>query len=497
MADGGIATGALLGAVLSSSQNKDPLQGALMGGLGSLAFGAFADPFTGETITGLPTVAEDVGVSTQALTGLQEPLITPSVDAFTTQQAATATTPLSNATLGNASAIAGNPQLGGVASPVSNLAGTNLQDYGPVSPYAAGSTNGIVGAQGPLNVTGGLSSLGTTAASNAPFLGTETPDLVSGAYGASTPTTSALSGVGSFLDKNKYLLGGGLGLAYLMQQDRNKYGIPPTEKYSGPLSKFSYDPLTYRPDVVTPPSPLYRAQYAGGGPIEQMSNQNAIGANTGFPQANLHNPAYATPYQMPISQNVLSGPSDTRVDPFTGEERMAKGGIAHYDLGGEIMGGLRSGINSAVGGFNNLLTNASQGRVSTAPTDTMSWDDPRFQADMEAMLNGKRPPSQAKYAAGGISSLGSYSDGGRLLPGPGDGVSDSIPAQIGQRQPARLADGEFVVPARIVSELGNGSTEAGARQLYKMMDRVQQARGKTTGKDRVAKNTNAAKYLPA
>ena len=70
-------------------------------------------------------------------------------------------------------------------------------------------------------------------------------------------------------------------------------------------------------------------------------------------------------------------------------------------------------------------------------------------------------------------------------------------SQIGQRQPARLADGEFVVPARIVSELGNGSTEAGARQLYKMLDRVQQARGKTTGKHKVAKNTNAAKYLPA
>jgi hypothetical protein len=100
-------------------------------------------------------------------------------------------------------------------------------------------------------------------------------------------------------------------------------------------------------------------------------------------------------------------------------------------------------------------------------------------------------------ANGGLGSLGGYSDGGRLLRGPGDGVSDSIPAQIGNKQPARLADGEFVVPARIVSELGNGSTEAGARQLYKMMDRVQNARGKTTGKEKVAKNTNAAKYLPA
>ena len=101
---------------------------------------------------------------------------------------------------------------------------------------------------------------------------------------------------------------------------------------------------------------------------------------------------------------------------------------------------------------------------------------------------------------GGISdlyNLGSYSDGGRLLRGPGDGVSDSIPATIGHKQPARLADGEFVVPARIVSEIGNGSTEAGARKLYAMMDRVQKARGATVGKGKVARNTRADKYLPA
>jgi hypothetical protein len=109
--------------------------------------------------------------------------------------------------------------------------------------------------------------------------------------------------------------------------------------------------------------------------------------------------------------------------------------------------------------------------------------------------------SVVRMATGGISDaashLGSYSDGGRLLRGPGDGVSDSIPAVIGRKQPARLADGEFVVPARIVSEIGNGSTEAGARKLYAMMDRVQKARGKTVGKGKVAKNTRADKYLPA
>jgi hypothetical protein len=107
------------------------------------------------------------------------------------------------------------------------------------------------------------------------------------------------------------------------------------------------------------------------------------------------------------------------------------------------------------------------------------------------------PTQPIQMAEGGSAHLGDYSDGGHLLRGPGDGVSDSIPATIGGRRPARLADGEFVVPARIVSELGNGSTEAGARKLYAMMGRVQSARGKTTGKDRVAANTKADRYLPA
>jgi hypothetical protein len=99
------------------------------------------------------------------------------------------------------------------------------------------------------------------------------------------------------------------------------------------------------------------------------------------------------------------------------------------------------------------------------------------------------------FAEGGIASLGGYSDGGQLLRGPGDGVSDDIPATIGDKQPARLADGEFVVPARIVSELGNGSTEAGARKLYAMMDRIKNARSKSM--KNIAANSKADKHLPA
>jgi hypothetical protein len=95
-------------------------------------------------------------------------------------------------------------------------------------------------------------------------------------------------------------------------------------------------------------------------------------------------------------------------------------------------------------------------------------------------------------AAGG--SIGGYSDGGRMLKGPGDGMSDSIPGVIGNKQPARLADGEFVVPADVVSHLGNGSTDAGAKRLYAMMDKVRHAR---TGKKKQAPAVKASKYMPA
>jgi hypothetical protein len=174
--------------------------------------------------------------------------------------------------------------------------------------------------------------------------------------------------------------------------------------------------------------------FAAGGPVEQMSNNAAIGANTMYPMANMATSAFAVPYQDPRSTNMMAtmNPSGGgTVDAMSGEPNM-------------------QGTRLATGGV-----------------------------------------SDAGY------NLGGYSDGGRLLRGPGDGVSDSIPASIGHKQPARLADGEFVVPARIVSELGNGSTEAGARKLYAMLDRVQSARSKSMGKGKVAKNTRADKYLPA
>ena len=96
--------------------------------------------------------------------------------------------------------------------------------------------------------------------------------------------------------------------------------------------------------------------------------------------------------------------------------------------------------------------------------------------------------AEEQFARGGISDLGP-----RFLSGDGDGMSDDIPAVIGGRQPARLADGEFVIPADVVSHLGNGSSKAGAKKLHQMMDRVRHSR---TGKKKQAPAVKAEKHMP-
>lgn len=99
-------------------------------------------------------------------------------------------------------------------------------------------------------------------------------------------------------------------------------------------------------------------------------------------------------------------------------------------------------------------------------------------------------PEVEQKAAGGIAGLAK----GRYLNGSTDGMADKVPARIGKDQPAALSHGEFVVPADVVSHLGNGNSEAGAKQLYAMMDRIREAR---TGNKKQGKQVNPQKYLPA
>lgn len=302
------------------------------------------------------------------------------------------------------------------------------------------------------------------------------------------------------------------------------------------------------------------AAYAVGGPVEQMSDMNAIGANTGYPMANLQTSVYANPtMQRPEATNVIAPSVDAGVGAYSGEQKFASGGPAFMGptqdnsppQGPAFMGPVGSGYIGA-GNYNENARIGGRSSTPTTPLPKYTYDPKTMQftqtvggnkvsggiaspAAMPAIQPAQTAPTYpalnipayqspeqqlglggfydmmnqqlagyggfSGYAkggnVGGESHLGDYSDGGRLLKGPGDGVSDSIPASIGGRQPARLADGEFVVPARIVSELGNGSTEAGARKLYAMMERVQASRRKSIGKKKVAVNSKADKHLPA
>jgi hypothetical protein len=177
-------------------------------------------------------------------------------------------------------------------------------------------------------------------------------------------------------------------------------------------------------------------------------------------------------------------------DEPMGDVGMAAGGIAAYNKGGNLKMktmSLGEGIardtdpdTAGLGAYE-----AAKKRVEKQYSAASLKANKMPKADMDRL-------GQIKVMAEG--GLGGYSDGGRMLKGPGDGMSDSIPATIGKKQPARLADGEFVVPADVVSHLGNGSTDAGAKKLYAMMDKIRKAR---TGKKKQAPAVKADKYMPA
>lgn len=118
----------------------------------------------------------------------------------------------------------------------------------------------------------------------------------------------------------------------------------------------------------------------------------------------------------------------------------------------------------------------------------------QFQDDQETQQLAYGGP--VYLAEGGIAGLAphEYKAGGRYLSGPGDGMSDDIKANIDGQQEARLADGEFVIPADVVSHLGNGSSNAGAKKLHEMMARIRHAR---TGNPKQGKQVKPEKYLPA
>lgn len=212
---------------------------------------------------------------------------------------------------------------------------------------------------------------------------------------------------------------------------------------------------------------------------------------------NAFKPNYLPQYTPPTAQSY--GLGATLSPNYKPTFAAAQGGIAsltkHFDEGGTAQSPI---VPPAYGGLTAAGVSGLQSKAA-APSTPLTMDYIQSLAGQYGLsIPSNMLPANAapKYAHGGNvqSNLGGYSDGGRLLKGPGDGMSDNIPASIANKQPARLADGEFVVPADVVSHLGNGSTDAGAKHLYKMMDNVRKAR---TGRKAQGKQIKAGKYLPA
>jgi hypothetical protein len=361
------------------------------------------------------------------------------------------------------------------------------------------------------------------------------------AEGAQIAPPSMFDKAAAFAKESPWIAGG---LGYLgaynlgLLDPRN---VKEEEKYNGVLTKYKMSPdfqaSNAQPNVYKPTYAAAGGIMQAGGPVEQMS-MNAIGGNQGYPQSGLPYSGYASPTASPIPQNVVQGGAqDVGINPQTGQERFAQGGVAHFRRGGnrnladsldfyksmtEPRGGKSYSGKSDPGAsyaadiyydmdpdtrYQDALTAA---QIRQAKINKRSNVEPPVAKRPTPMgqLNLRPPGAQAAAAGssldpemaaqGGImhSSLGGYAAGGnpRLLKGPGDGMSDNIPATIANKQPARLADGEFVIPADVVSHLGNGSTEAGAKRLHEMMNKVRKAR---TGNSKQGKQINPNKFMPA
>lgn len=190
-----------------------------------------------------------------------------------------------------------------------------------------------------------------------------------------------------------------------------------------------------------------------------------------------------------------------------GLAQYAGGGIAtirQLQPGGE-MGGATADIYGAVQEHKpEWLQNIEPGGfIGAMVPGKMDWEDKqraeedeRKRKEQEAAAQAKlqqeqqaQAQNQIRAAQGGLMSMAK----GRYLQGPGDGMSDSINANIDGKQEARLATGEFVVPADVVSHLGNGDSTAGAKQLHSMMDRARMSR---TGTKKQGKQINPRKVMP-
>jgi len=381
--------------------------------------------------------------------------------------------------------------------------GSSLQTLGAAAPGSA-----AMGALGDEAVSSGLMGSAADIAATAPVTAAPT-GFAANAANAKAGLQAAAQAPGQFLSNNLMNIGAAsapiLGatpeqeMPETEEGDIRQYGYTQEVNPSFGMPGQPYFNQTYTPMGVTPVEDFQG--FSDGGDVEGPYKRSTRTIDPAVTQYNqqLMQRAQAEYNQTPPPAAFRSAvPGQGVYDPQAGAALQAQ----RAQMAGQPQ------IQPQATQFGYAFDPVTNRVVKTTPSEDAFT---KLQEQITALQNKsaqERPydPDDQQFgnAAGGIMrlarggyTLGDYSDGGRLLRGPGDGVSDDIPATIEGKQPARLAEGEFVIPARIVSEIGNGSTEAGAKRLYAMMDRVQKNRAKTTGKDKVAKNTRSYKELPA
>ena len=418
--------------------------------------------------------------------------------------------------------------LGAVTTPqeVSQAVANGQMTMEQANAYGQGFTNSFGAAPSNASLMGsGLkaaaSAPGTFLANNVGSIGMAAAPALTGAF--NQPTLP-----GATAQTNP------MGLKTLPSNFQGQFPTPPSPTYKAQYPDYQKNP--YQTPYQNPyakqmqqPQPAYMAD----GGLAQGGQPNLDFAGGGaYPMSQQTTPHYATPSQMPTSAQSAMASYEPNTNPLTGElTGLAAGGIAHFDGtdtslvddNSANIAGLTKAANAVtryatltrpkvmqntsapdagiyrdtnpntanLDAYSTALYNISKtSKKAGMGSDAVKLAAAKPLTDIEEAASGGIMQS---YATGGVPTLGSYSDGGRLLKGPGDGMSDNIPAVIGHKQPARLADGEFVVPADVVSHLGNGSTEAGAKHLYAMMDKIRAAR---TGRKKQAPQVKAEKYLP-
>jgi hypothetical protein len=337
---------------------------------------------------------------------------------------------------------------------------------------AAGRAQGAAGATTGSNIATGLKEVGTSVPAAGSFLG---------------------SNVGAI----------GSAAIPLLVGDQQQRGAGPAgyqeDEYDRRLKGYKLSP-NYQAYEAPRPNPYYQAQYAAQGGVMELAaggsfdDESGMDEARGLMQGNMQNGLLNTRYaaggvaryrskgQVNVLQDYLDRQGQQRIEHLPESVGVPRTGIFRDT---DVDTARKDAFTASMVRLGKAGKGAGIKPVALPKTSIKGLGD----------IKGATPEIEEAAAGGTMRyNLGGYSDGGRMLKGPGDGMSDSIPATIAGKQPARLADGEFVVPADVVSHLGNGSTDAGAKKLYSMMNKIRKAR---TGKKKQAPAVKASRYMPA